>query len=307
MEFLNPGWLARGGVQAALLRPDPDGPRPRSRPRLKRLTGPFVLRRLKDGPLDHRRPARADGDEGLLHAHPGAGIPLRGVVEEATDAIEAAEGIGRKGLVLATLSKLKQVCNHPAQFLGDNSAIPGARARLARLTEMLEEAPRRATGRARLLAVRRKARSPKRHLEETFGREVLFLHGAVAKKAARTALVERFQAGTARHVFVLSLKAGGTGLNLTAANRVFHFDRWWNPAVENQGDRPARSHRAGAQTSQVHKFLCNRDARGEDRRDDRAQERVAANVGRDGRGVADGAVDGGAARPVRAPTRSDRE
>jgi SNF2 family DNA or RNA helicase len=93
-----------------------------------------------------------------------------------------------------------------------------------------------------------------RHLQETFGQEALFLHGAVPKKR-RDTMVERFQQAQGPHVFVLSLKAGGTGLNLTSANHVFHFDRWWNPAVENQATD--RAFRIGQRRNvQVHKFLC---------------------------------------------------
>jgi SNF2 family DNA or RNA helicase len=157
--------------------------------------------------------------------------------------------------VLATLSKLKQVCNHPAQFLGDNSAIQGRSGKLARLTEMLEEVL--ATGERALVFTQFAEMGAiiQRHLQETFGREVLFLHGAVPKRQ-RDQMVSRFQSedGGPR-VFLLSLKAGGTGLNLTAANHVFHFDRWWNPAVENQATD--RAFRIGQRRNvQVHKFLC---------------------------------------------------
>jgi SNF2 family DNA or RNA helicase len=176
------------------------------------------------------------------------------VLKETEQALGGAEGIQRKGLILATLSKLKQVCNHPAHFLGDNSAIPGRSGKLARLSEMIEE----------LLAVGDRAlifsqftemgEILHRHLEETFGREVLFLHGGVTKRN-RDAMVERFQSDDGPPLFLLSLKAGGTGLNLTRANHVFHFDRWWNPAVENQATD--RAFRIGpTRNVQVHKFLC---------------------------------------------------
>ena len=159
-------------------------------------------------------------------------------------------------MVLATLAKLKQVCNHPAQFLGDNTAIEGRSGKLARLTEMLEE----------VLAVGEKALvftqftemgdMIQRHLQENFGREVIFLHGGVPK-AKRDRMVERFQNDSkdGPPIFLLSLKAGGTGLTLTAANHVFHYDRWWNPAVENQATD--RAFRIGqTKQVQVHKFIC---------------------------------------------------
>jgi SNF2 family DNA or RNA helicase len=177
------------------------------------------------------------------------------VVKESLEAIEAFEGIGRKGAVLATLIKLKQVCNHPAQFLKDLFPIPGRSGKLARLTEMIEEIM--AIQEAALVFTRFTEMGAifKKHLEETFGQEVLFLHGAVPKKQ-RDRMVERFQDnGNRSSLFILSLKAGGTGLNLTRANHVSHFDRWWNSAVENQAtDRVFRI--GQTRNVQVHKFLC---------------------------------------------------
>ena len=159
-------------------------------------------------------------------------------------------------MILATLSKLKQVCNHPAQFLGDNSPIPGRSGKLARLTEMLEEAV--SVGDRALVFTQFSEMGGilKRYLQEIFGREALFLHGAVPKKQ-RDSMVERFQAddGEAPSIFILYLKAGGTGLNLTRASHVFHFYRWWNTAVENQATD--RAFRIGqSKNVQVHKFLC---------------------------------------------------
>jgi SNF2 family DNA or RNA helicase len=256
IEFLNPGFL---GTQAEFKRtffvPIQANRDPEATERLKRLTGPFILRRLKtdktiiaDLPekLEMKVYCTLTKEQGSLYA---------AVVEEATAALESAEGMQRRGVILATLSKLKQVCNHPAQFLGDNSAIPGRSGKLARLSEMLEEAL--STG-DRALVFSQFAEMGeilKRHLQETFGREVPFLHGAVPKKQ-RDRMIERFQtADDGPRIFVLSLKAGGTGLNLTAANHVFHFDRWWNPAVENQATD--RAFRIGQRKNvQVHKFLC---------------------------------------------------
>jgi SNF2 family DNA or RNA helicase len=159
-------------------------------------------------------------------------------------------------MVLATLSKLKQVCNHPAQFLKDNSAIPDRSGKLARLVEMLEEVIEAGERALIFSQFAEMGEILKRHLEATFGREVLFLHGAVPK-ARRDEMVARFQKEDAvgSPIFVLSLKAGGTGLNLTAASQVFHFDRWWNPAVEQQATD--RAFRIGQRRNVfVHKFLC---------------------------------------------------
>jgi SNF2 family DNA or RNA helicase len=265
MEFLNPGLL---GTQAEFKRtffiPIQAGRDPEAAQRLKRITGPFLLRRLKtDKAVIADLPDKLEMKVFCTLTKEQASL-YAAVVKEAEAALEDAAGIQRKGLILATLSKLKQVCNHPAQFLGDNSPIPGRSGKLARLSEMLEEVL--AVG-DRALVFSQFAEMGellRRHLQETFGREVLFLHGAVPKKQ-RDRMIERFQAGGAGdspagsgdgpRIFILSLKAGGTGLNLTAANHVFHFDRWWNPAVENQATD--RAFRIGqTRNVQVHKFLC---------------------------------------------------
>ena len=158
-------------------------------------------------------------------------------------------------MILGTLSKLKQVCNHPAQFLGDNSPVPGRSGKLARLTEMLDEVLQAGDRALIFTQFTEMGELIRRHLQDTFGREVLFLHGGVPAKQ-RDRMVERFQNDPqGPRLFLLSLKAGGTGLNLTAANHVFHFDRWWNPAVENQATD--RAFRIGqTRNVQVHKFLC---------------------------------------------------
>ncbi len=256
MEFLNPGLL---GSQAQFkrcffipiqARHDPDAAE-----RLKRITGPFILRRLKtdrsviaDLPdkLEMKVFCNLTKEQVSLYA---------AAVRDATRQLEGAEGIARKGLVLATLTKLKQICNHPAHFLGEKSPLEGRSGKLARLTEMLEELLDAGDKALVFTQFTEMGELLKRHLQETFGREVLFYHGGLTKKV-RDAMVARFQSdGESPRIFVLSLKAGGTGLNLTAANHVFHFDRWWNPAVENQATD--RAFRIGQMRNvQVHKFLC---------------------------------------------------
>jgi SNF2 family DNA or RNA helicase len=258
MEFLNPGLLGtqtqfkRRFFEPIQLDRDPDAAE-----RLKRLTGPFILRRLKtDKHVIADLPEKLEMKVFCPLTREQASL-YAAVVKEAEEALKEASGIQRKGLVLATLMKLKQVCNHPAQFLGDNSAIAGRSGKLARLTEMLEEVLA-ADDRALVFTqFSEMGALLRRHLQETFGREVLFLHGAVAR-GQRDRMVERFQSDSdaiAPAIFLLSLKAGGTGLNLTRANHVFHFDRWWNPAVEDQATD--RAFRIGQRRNvQVHKFLC---------------------------------------------------
>ncbi len=255
MEFLNPGFL---GTQTQFrenffipIQAMRDG---EAVQRLKKLTGPFILRRLKtDKTIISDLPEKMEMKVFCNLTREQASL-YSAIVKDAEEQLNDAEGIQRKGIVLATLSKLKQVCNHPAQFLGDRSEIPGRSGKLARLVEMLEE----------ILAMKERALIFSQfsemggilqpYLQEQFGQEVFFLHGGTPKKQ-RDRMTERFQSPGGPPLFILSLKAGGTGLNLTQANHVFHFDRWWNPAVENQATD--RAFRIGqTRNVQVHKFLC---------------------------------------------------
>jgi SNF2 family DNA or RNA helicase len=256
MEFLNSGFL---GTPAEFKReffiPIQANRDPEAAGRLKRLTEPFILRRLKtDKTIISDLPEKMEMKVFCPLTKEQASL-YEAVVKEATEALDDSEGIQRKGLVLATLSKLKQVCNHPVQFLGDNSSVPGRSGKLTRLTEMVEEMME-AGDRALIFSqFSEMGAILRKHLQEWFGREVLFLHGGVPKKQ-RDHMVERFQADhNGPPLFILSLKAGGTGLNLTQASRVIHFDRWWNPAVENQATD--RAFRIGqTKNVQVHKFIC---------------------------------------------------
>ena len=191
-------------------------------------------------------------------ADPEQATLYQAVVDEALGKIEEAESGGsasqRRGQVLAMLMKLKQVCNHPAQFLQRWQRSAGRSGKLPRLREMLEEVyatDDRALIFTQFAEMGDAARSAS---PGDFYDEVLFLHGGTPAKE-RDPMVRRFQAPGGPRVFILSLKAGGTGLNLTAANHVFHFDRWWNPAVENQATD--RAFRIGqTRNVQVHKFIC---------------------------------------------------
>ena len=222
--------------------------------RLRRVTGPFILRRLKtDRSIITDLPDKLEMKVFCTLTREQASL-YAAVVKDAEEQLESAEGISRKGLVLATLSKLKQVCNHPAQFLKDNSAIPERSGKLARLAEMIEETLEAGDRSLIFTQFTEMGEIIRRHLQESFAREVLFLHGGVTKRQ-RDLMVERFSNEDGPPLFLLSLKAGGTGLNLTRANHVFHFDRWWNPAVENQATD--RAFRIGqTRNVQVHKFLC---------------------------------------------------
>jgi len=255
MEFLNPGFLgSESGFRKRFFVPIQVYSNQDAAARLKRITTPFILRRLKsDKSIIADLPEKLEMKVHCNLTKEQASL-YEAVVNDAQKAIESAEGIERKGLVLATLMKLKQVCNHPAQFLKDRSAIPGRSGKLARLTEMMEETL--AAGDRSLVFTQftEMGEILHGHLRESFGIEVLFLHGGTQKKQ-RDRMVERFTAEAGPRIFLLSLKAGGTGLNLTRANHVFHFDRWWNPAVENQATD--RAYRIGqTKNVQVHKFVC---------------------------------------------------
>jgi SNF2 family DNA or RNA helicase len=256
MEFLNPNFL---GTQTEFKKrffvPIQAGRDPEAVEQLKRLTGPFILRRLKtDKTVIADLPEKMEMKVFCTLTREQASL-YEAVVKETMEAIDSTEGIQRKGMVLATLSKLKQICNHPAQFLGDHSPIPERSGKLSRLTEMIEEMIEVGDRALVFSQFAEMGKILQRHLQETFGREALFLHGAVPKEK-RDRMVERFQSDEdGPPVFILSLKAGGTGLNLTRASRVVHFDRWWNPAVENQATD--RAFRIGqTKNVQVHKFLC---------------------------------------------------
>jgi SNF2 family DNA or RNA helicase len=256
MEFLNPGYLGSGKDFRANFAIPIEKYRNKDRAEaLKRVIQPFVLRRLKtDKTIIADLPDKLEMKVFCNLTREQASL-YEAVVKEMLEQIEDSEGIERKGLILSTLLKLKQVCNHPAHFVGDGSSLPGRSGKLARLEEMLEEALAEGDKALIFTQFAEMGALLRRHLQETFGCEVLFLHGGTSKKQ-RDLMVQRFQED--RHgapLFILSLKAGGVGLNLTAANHVFHFDRWWNPAVENQATD--RAFRIGQKRNvQVHKFVC---------------------------------------------------
>ncbi len=254
MEFLNPGLLGnREEFRRNFLLPIQAHQDARAADRLRRATGPFVLRRLKtDSSIISDLPEKMEMNVFCSLSREQATL-YASVLRDADERLAAADGIQRRGLVLATLSKLKQVCNHPAHFLGEPSGAAGRSGKMDRLAEMLEEII--AVGDQALVFTQfvQMGHMLKRHIQETFGREALFFHGGLPQ-GQRDRIIQQFQAGGAP-VLILSLKAGGTGLNITAASHVFHFDRWWNPAVENQATD--RAFRIGqTRNVQVYKFIC---------------------------------------------------
>jgi SNF2 family DNA or RNA helicase len=223
--------------------------------RLKALTAPFILRRLKtDRSVIADLPDKQEMKVYCSLTREQATL-YEAVLQDTMRQIAESEGIQRRGLVLALLTRLKQVCNHPALLMHDGSALAGRSGKLARLREMLEEVVASDERALVFTQYAEMGRLLQEHLRTTLEREVLFLHGGTPM-AERDRLVADFQTdANGAPVFILSLKAGGTGLNLTRANHVFHFDRWWNPAVENQATD--RAFRIGqTRNVQVHKYVC---------------------------------------------------
>ncbi|MCZ7436161.1 DEAD/DEAH box helicase [Micromonospora sp. WMMC241] len=255
MQFANPGLLGPAAVfRKRFAEPIERHGDAEVAERLRRITGPFVLRRLKTDPsIITDLPEKLEM-EVLCNLTAEQAALYRAVVDDMMAKIESSDGIERRGLVLATMTRLKQVCNHPAQLLHDGSALAGRSGKLERLDEIVDEVL--AAGEKALLFTQYAEFGGmlRGHLSARTGREVLLLHGGVGK-AERDAMVARFQTPDGPPLFVLSLKAGGTGLTLTAANHVVHVDRWWNPAVEDQATD--RAFRIGQRRRvQVRKFVC---------------------------------------------------
>ncbi len=255
MEFCNPGLLGpakrfrRRFQEPIEVRQDAD-----AIAALKRATGPFVLRRLKtDKSIISDLPEKNEMKVWCTLTAEQATL-YQAVVEDMMAVIEGSEGIQRRGNVIAAMTKLKQVCNHPAHLLKDGSRLPGRSGKLALLEELAEEIIEDGDKALVFTQYAEFGSMLQPYLAAHLDRPVLWLHGGLAK-AKRDELVERFQTDDEPMLFLLSLKAAGTGLNLTAANHVVHFDRWWNPAVENQATD--RAFRIGqSRNVQVRKFIC---------------------------------------------------
>jgi len=221
--------------------------------KLQKMVHPFILRRLKtDKTIISDLPEKMEIKTYCNLTKEQATL-YQAVVNDMIGEIDDSEGIERKGRVLATLTKLKQVCNHPALFLKDKSKIEARSGKLSRLEEMLEEIVEVEDKALIFTQFAEMGKMIKEYLQPKFCQEILFLHGGVPRKK-RDEMIQRFQKDKIPQIFVLSLKAGGFGLNLTSANHVFHFDRWWNPAVENQATD--RVFRIGQKKNvEVHKFI----------------------------------------------------
>ena len=222
--------------------------------RLRQLTQPFVLRRTK---ADRRLlPDLPDKIEQIAYAQltKEQATLYQKIVDQLLADADQLEGMQRRGRVLAALTRLKQVCNHPAHALKDGSRLAGRSGKLNRFDELVDELFDVGERALVFTQFREMGDLLQRHISERFSVEAPFLHGGVSR-AGRERMVNEFQAGTGAPLLLVSLKAGGTGLNLTAASQVIHYDRWWNPAVEDQATD--RAWRMGQRrTVNVHKLVC---------------------------------------------------
>jgi SNF2 family DNA or RNA helicase len=256
-NFLNPGYLGKEAQFRETfempIHKDNDLSRSAT---LKKLVEPFILRRVKtDRRIIDDLP---DKIEQAMYCTltPEQASLYEAVVKDVTDQLDEAEGIQRKGLILSTLLKLKQICNHPAQFLQDGSAFTAERShKLQRLGEMVEEVIDSGESALIFTQFTEIGGALQRYLAHTRHHNIYYLHGGTSA-ARREQMIAEFQdPETEPSLFILSLRAGGVGLNLTKANHVFHFDRWWNPAVEDQATD--RAFRIGQRKNVfVHKFVA---------------------------------------------------
>jgi SNF2-related domain/Helicase conserved C-terminal domain/SNF2 Helicase protein len=221
---------------------------------LRQLTSPFLLRRTKaDKSLVPDLPDKVEQLAWASLTREQAGM-YQGVVDQLLEDAQQATGMRRRGLVLAALTRLKQICNHPAHALGDGSRLGGRSGKLTRFDELVTDLLDAGEQALVFTQFREMGLLLQQHLNERFAMPTPFLHGGVPRKG-RDRMVDEFQSGTASPLLLVSLRAGGTGLNLTAASRVVHYDRWWNPAVEDQATD--RAWRIGQKRSVfVHKLVC---------------------------------------------------
>ena len=255
MEFCNPGMLgSETAFRDAFARPIERRGDERKTEQLRRLIRPFVLRRSKtDETVVDDLPAKIETKEYCTLTEEQATL-YKAATDELLGEVEQASDMERRGKVLQLVNALKAICNHPRQYHEDGSQLAGRSGKLARLEDLATEI---LAGDDRALVFTQytsMAELIRQYLQERLGRRVLYLHGGTPQEK-RDEMVERFQSPDGPPFFLLSLRAGGTGLTLTAASHVVHYDRWWNPAVEDQATD--RTYRIGQTDDvQVHKLIC---------------------------------------------------
>jgi len=252
-DFLNPGLLGSATRFKSFVKSLSEQGGNQYAP-LRNLVSPYILRRLKtDRSIISDLPEKSEVAAycGLTKSQ---AAQYQKAVAELANALETLDGMKRRGLVLAYLMRFKQICNHPSQLLGDGLYEPKKSGKFLRLAELCEEIASRQEKLLLFTQFREMTGPLASFLAQQFGQPGLILHGGTPVRQ-RQKLVERFQCEEGPPFFILSLKAGGTGLNLTQASHVIHFDRWWNPAVENQATD--RAFRIGQKKNVlVHKFVC---------------------------------------------------
>ncbi len=273
-DFLNKGLLGTSDEFRSFtghLEQNPEGYQ-----KLKSMVAPFILRRLKTD----RRVIADLPDKMEMVDYAGLSrqqiVLYRQLVNELERVISEVEGMQRRGIILAYITKFKQICNHPDQYLGQDAYVPAESGKFEMLREICETISEKREKVLVFTQYREITDQLSMFLNEIFGAKGLVLHGGVPPKT-RTRMVEQFNNDEYIPYMVLSVKAGGTGLNLTAANHVIHFDRWWNPAVENQATD--RAFRIGQKKNvMVHKLVCKGTI--EERIDDiiNSKKKLAENV-----------------------------
>ena len=252
-DFVNPGLLGSAKEFTAFTKRLAERPHNPWQP-LRELVRPYILRRLKtDKSVISDLPEKTEVKAFCPLSRKQAALYQQSV-RELAEQIQAVDGIRRRGVVLAFLTRFKQICNHPSQWLGDGGWAEADSGKLSRLREIAETIAARQEKVLVFTQFRELTAPLSEFLGRVFGRPGVVLHGGTEVKQ-RKELVQRFQEDEDIPFFVLSIKAGGSGLNLTAASHVIHFDRWWNPAVENRATD--RAFRIGqAKNVMVHKFVC---------------------------------------------------
>ncbi|MGJ3253749.1 MAG: DEAD/DEAH box helicase [Elainellaceae cyanobacterium] len=257
-NFLNPGYL---GNQSQFRRnfelPIQKANDPRQSATLKTLVEPFILRRVKtDQAIIKDLPDKVEQKLYCNLTKEQASL-YEATVKDVEEQLKSAdEGIQRKGLILATLTKLKQICNHPMQFLQDGSEFTTERShKLSRLVEMVDEVMDEGESLLIFTQFREIGDALEKYLRHTCHYNTYYIHGGTSRPKRENMITEFQDPNTEPSAFILSLKAGGVGITLTKANHVFHFDRWWNPAVEDQATD--RAFRIGQKKNVfVHKFVA---------------------------------------------------
>ncbi|MFA5505954.1 MAG: DEAD/DEAH box helicase [Vulcanimicrobiota bacterium] len=251
-DFLNPGLLGSSKVFKSFVKNLQSRTENQFAP-LRKLISPYILRRLKTDPkVVSDLPEKVEIRSFCTLTKTQVGLYQK-ALDKMREQLEKSEGMARRGIVLQSLMRLKQVCNHPSQVTGSGEFEPSKSGKFQRLEEICSEISDRQERVLVFTQFREIVEPLAECLSEVFGRSGLVLHGGTAVKK-RSEMVERFQAPDGPPFFILSLKAGGTGLNLTRASHVIHFDRWWNPAVENQATD--RAFRIGQKKNVlVHKFV----------------------------------------------------